>query len=70
MPGVTVVDSNAVSPRPGSVAGLSVRPTLGPQTDFAALEQAVLEAEPGDAGPIRVADAEETLFVLSGAGHA
>jgi quercetin dioxygenase-like cupin family protein len=68
VPGVTVVDSNAVSPRPGSVAGLFVRPTIGPRTGFEALEQAVLEAEPGDAGPIRVSDVEETLFVLSGAG--
>jgi mannose-6-phosphate isomerase-like protein (cupin superfamily) len=68
VPGVTVVDSNAVSPRPGSVAGLSVRPTLGSQTEFEALQQAVLETEPGDAGPIRVTDVEETLFVLSGTG--
>ena len=67
MPGVTVVDSNAVSPRPGSVAGLFVRPTVGSQTDFAVLEQAVLEIGPA-AEPIGVGDAEETLFVLSGAG--
>lgn len=68
MPGVTVVDSNAVPLRAGSVQGLSVRPTVGPNTGFDALAQAVLECEPGHAGPISIDDVEETLFVLSGNG--
>jgi mannose-6-phosphate isomerase-like protein (cupin superfamily) len=68
MPSVTVVDAGEVAPRPGSVGGLHVRPTLGPQTDFAALEQAVLECVPGRTGTISVTGADETLFVLSGHG--
>lgn len=68
MPGVTVVDANAVPLGAGSVSGLSVRPTVGRHTDFSALEQAVLDCEPGRAGPISTGDVEETLFVLSGQG--
>jgi mannose-6-phosphate isomerase-like protein (cupin superfamily) len=68
VPGVTVVDSNAVPLRAASVSGLSVRPTVGPHTDFPALAQAVLECQPGYAGPISIGDVEETLFVLSGQG--
>jgi mannose-6-phosphate isomerase-like protein (cupin superfamily) len=45
-----------------------VRPTLGPQTGFDALAQAVLECPPGRTDSISAKDAEETLFVLSGHG--
>lgn len=66
---VEVIDAGAVQPRAGSVGGLSVRPTLGPQIGFAALEQAVLECDPGlRTDPISVGEAEETLFVLAGRG--
>jgi mannose-6-phosphate isomerase-like protein (cupin superfamily) len=65
---VTVVDSRGVEPRPGSVARLGVRPTLGPQTGFEALQQAVLECAPGRTEPIHVTGVEETLFVISGRG--
>jgi len=68
MASVTVVDSDDVASRPGSVARLSVQPTLGPQTGFHDLEQAVLECAPGRTEPIAVRDAEETLFVLAGRG--
>ncbi len=68
MASVTVVDSDEVASRPGSVARLSVRPTLGAQTGFDELEQAVLECAPGRTEPIFVRDAEETLFVLAGRG--
>jgi mannose-6-phosphate isomerase-like protein (cupin superfamily) len=65
---VAVVNSDEVKPRPGSVDRLSVRPTLGPQTGFEALQQAVLECAPGHTDPIQVSDVEETLFVLAGRG--
>jgi mannose-6-phosphate isomerase-like protein (cupin superfamily) len=68
MASVTVVDSGEVELRPGAVQKLGVRPTIGPQTGFDALEQAVLECAPGRTDPIRVRGAEETLFVLSGHG--
>jgi mannose-6-phosphate isomerase-like protein (cupin superfamily) len=68
MASVTVVDSGEVELRPGEVQKLGVRPTVGPQTGFDALEQAVLECAPGRTDPIRVRGAEETLFVLSGRG--
>ncbi len=68
MANVTVIQSDDVELRPGSVNGLGVRPTLGPKTGFSALEQAVLECGPGRTDPISVADAEEALFVLTGRG--
>ncbi len=68
MPTVTVVDVEEVQPRPGSVSGLQVRPSVGPQTGFTALEQAVLDCAPGRTDPISVGAAEETLFVLAGRG--
>ncbi len=58
----------AQAPRRQSEDRLSVRPTLGPHTGFAALEQAVLECGPGRSRPRRTATAEETLFVLQGHG--
>lgn len=65
---MAVIDSSEVQPRVNPQTGLTVRPTLGPQTGFAALEQAVLELEPGRSRQIEVGDAEETLFVLAGRG--
>jgi mannose-6-phosphate isomerase-like protein (cupin superfamily) len=69
MASVTVVDSGEVEVRPGAVQKLGVRPTVGPDTGFEALEQAVLECAAGRTDPIRVRGAEETLFVLSGRGR-
>lgn len=65
---VQVVDVNDVKPRPGSDPALRVRPTLGPQTGFAPLEQAVLDCEPGKTDSISVGAAEETLYTLAGRG--
>jgi len=48
---------------------LTVRPTLGPQTGFDALEQAVLECAPGRSQRRSAGAAEETLFVLAGRGE-
>ena len=61
MADVTVVQSDEVELRPGSVPGLGVRPTLGPQTGFSVLQQAVLECEPGRTDPILVTEVEETI---------
>ena len=47
MPSVTVIDSEQVEPRCNPDTGLAVRRTLGRQTGFEALEQTVLEFEPG-----------------------
>ncbi|MFZ0088250.1 MAG: cupin domain-containing protein [Solirubrobacteraceae bacterium] len=68
MPAVTVVRSGEVEPFVNPETGLTVRPTVGPGTQFAALEQAVIECPPGRSRPIAVGDAEETLFVLAGEG--
>jgi mannose-6-phosphate isomerase-like protein (cupin superfamily) len=68
MPTVAVVDAGQVAPRVNPDTGLSVRPTLGTQTGFDALEQAVLECAPGHTRTISVGTAEETLFVLGGRG--
>jgi mannose-6-phosphate isomerase-like protein (cupin superfamily) len=68
MPTVAVVDAGEVPPRLNPDTGLIVRPTLGTQTGFDALEQAVLECAPGHTRTISVGTAEETLFVLGGRG--
>lgn len=68
MSGVTVVDSTAAPARAGAAPGLTVTPTVGPQTGFDALQQAVLECPPGGCGPVEVGEVEETLFVLQGGG--
>ncbi len=68
MPSVTVIDSEQVEPRCNPDTGLAVRRTLGRQTGFEALEQAVLELEPGTSERIDVGAVEETLFVLAGSG--
>jgi mannose-6-phosphate isomerase-like protein (cupin superfamily) len=65
---VAVVDAGEVTPRVNPDTGLTVRSTLGTQTGFDALEQAVLERAPGDSQMISVGAAEETLFVLDGLG--
>ena len=65
---VAVVDSEGVKARLDPDTGLLVRPTLGAQTDFAPLQQAVLELDPGRSQTISVGEAEETLFALEGRG--
>ncbi len=63
-----VVRADEVPARPGA-GTLSVRPTLGPQTGFAPLAQAVLECGPGRA-EVQVPDGdEEVLFVVAGRGR-
>jgi mannose-6-phosphate isomerase-like protein (cupin superfamily) len=69
MPAVNVVNAPEVEPFT-SPGGLSVRVTLGPRTDFEALQQAILECGPGQRVEIEVPDdTEETLFVLEGEGR-
>ena len=68
MPTVTVVHADAVEPFHNDETGLTVRPTVGPRTDFDALEQAVLECPAGRSQTISIGDVEETLFVLQGRG--
>jgi mannose-6-phosphate isomerase-like protein (cupin superfamily) len=68
MPAVTVVHTDAVEPFHNAETGLTVRPTVGPRTEFDPLEQAVLECPPGRSPPISVGAVEETLFVLEGRG--
>jgi mannose-6-phosphate isomerase-like protein (cupin superfamily) len=63
-----VVNANEVPPR-ASESGFGVRPTLGPQTGFQALAQAVLECGPGRAQVPVPEDIEEVLFVLEGRGR-
>jgi mannose-6-phosphate isomerase-like protein (cupin superfamily) len=63
-----VVHAGEVPSRADPAGVLSVRPTLGPQTGFAALEQAVLECAPGRSQRRTAGAAEETLFVLEGTG--
>ncbi len=70
MANVAVVHSASVKPRVNPDTGLTVRPTLGRQTGFDALEQAVLELEPGRSREIDIGAVEETLFVLEGQGTA
>jgi mannose-6-phosphate isomerase-like protein (cupin superfamily) len=70
MTSVAVVDAARVTPSVNPNTGLSVRRTLGTQTGFQALEQAVLELDPGSSREIEVGDAEETLFVIDGTGTA
>ncbi len=68
MANVAVIDAARVQPRVNEATGLTVRPTLGRQTGFEALEQAVLELGPGSSKAIDVGPTEETLFVLEGEG--
>jgi mannose-6-phosphate isomerase-like protein (cupin superfamily) len=70
MPAVNVVHAPDVEPFVSPRSGLAVRPTLGPGTDFDALEQAVLECAPGARAAVSVPGAvEETMFVLEGEGR-
>jgi mannose-6-phosphate isomerase-like protein (cupin superfamily) len=68
MPPVTVVHADEVEPFHNARTGLTVRPTVGPRTEFDPLEQAILECAPGRSRTISVGEAEETLFVLEGEG--
>jgi mannose-6-phosphate isomerase-like protein (cupin superfamily) len=69
MPAVNVVHAPDVEPFVNPDTGLTVRPTLGPRTDFEALEQAVLECPPGQRATVSVGEVEETMFVLEGEGR-
>ena len=70
MPAVNVVHAPDVEPFVSLQSGLTVRPTLGPRTDFGVLEQAVLECAPGGRASVAVpGDVEETMFVLEGEGR-
>jgi mannose-6-phosphate isomerase-like protein (cupin superfamily) len=68
MPSVAVIDSDQVQRRMNPDTGLMVRRTVGTETGFDALEQALLELDPGSSREIGVGPAEETLFVLTGSG--
>jgi mannose-6-phosphate isomerase-like protein (cupin superfamily) len=69
MPAVNVVNAPEVTPVTSPDGGLTVRPTLGGATDFAPLQQALLECAPGDSTTITVpGDVEETMFVADGEG--
>jgi mannose-6-phosphate isomerase-like protein (cupin superfamily) len=68
MTAVTVVNVADVAPADNVQTGLTVRATIGPQTGFDALEQAVLICPPGRSRHIDVGEVEETLFVLEGEG--
>jgi mannose-6-phosphate isomerase-like protein (cupin superfamily) len=68
-PAVTVVNAADVEPSFDAETGFTVRPTVGPGTGFAALEQAVLECPAGRTQTIEVGGAEQTLFVLQGSGR-
>lgn len=65
---VAVIDSNGVQPRVNETTGLTVRPTVGRQSGFERLEQAVLELASGSSNQIAIGRVEETLFVLDGEG--
>ncbi len=64
-----VVSADDAPVRSGAGDSLRVRPTLGPQTSFAPLAQAVLEFAPGRAEVQVPDDHEEVLFVLDGHGR-
>ncbi len=68
MANVAVIDADRVPAHLNPDTGLTVRPTVGTQTGFEALEQAVLELGAGSSKSIDVGPAEETLFVLDGEG--
>ncbi len=72
MPPLTVtvqaVDASTVSPIGGREAEVRERPTVGPRTNFPALEQAVLELDPRASVKRSTDTNEEVLFVLHGIG--
>jgi mannose-6-phosphate isomerase-like protein (cupin superfamily) len=68
MADVAVIDAGRVEPRLNPDTRLTVRATLGKQTGFAPLQQAVLELESGSSNAIAIGPVEETLFVLEGEG--
>jgi mannose-6-phosphate isomerase-like protein (cupin superfamily) len=63
-----VVDAGSAQPRRPGGGTISERLTLGPPTGFAALEQTVLECDPGRSPTRATGAAEEVLFVLEGHG--
>jgi quercetin dioxygenase-like cupin family protein len=65
---VKAVDASTVSSVAGDAAAARERPTVGPGTDFHALEQTLLELDPGSSVTRRTDSVEEVLFVLHGTG--
>jgi mannose-6-phosphate isomerase-like protein (cupin superfamily) len=63
-----VVNAGDVPAHADAGGTVQIRPTLGPQTGFAALEQSLLECAPGRSRRRSAGTAEETLFVLEGRG--
>ncbi len=64
----TSSEGGAREHRSGGDGGLRERPTVGPHTNFPALEQAVLELDPGASVKRSTNTGEEVLFVLAGTG--
>jgi quercetin dioxygenase-like cupin family protein len=62
------VDASHASPIGGGTGAVRDRPTVGPGTGFHALEQAVIELDPGESVRRCTATSEEVLFVLEGVG--
>jgi quercetin dioxygenase-like cupin family protein len=63
-----VIDADSLAATASGGHPLTVTPTVGPGTGFAALEQTLLECAPGRSGPRATGAAEEVLFVLEGRG--
>ena len=63
-----VVDATSAHATGDAAASLRERPTLGPGTDFPALEQTIVELDPGASAHRQTGSNEEVLFVLDGAG--
>jgi quercetin dioxygenase-like cupin family protein len=72
MPPLTVtvkaVDASTVPPLAGDACKVRERPTVGFRTSFQALQQAVLELDPGASLERFAGEHEEVLFVLDGHG--
>jgi quercetin dioxygenase-like cupin family protein len=62
------IDASNASSIGDGTGGARDRPTIGPQTGFRALEQALLELDPGESVKRCTATSEEVLFVLEGVG--
>jgi quercetin dioxygenase-like cupin family protein len=63
-----VVDASSAPAIGGDGAPVRERPTVGPSTDFPALEQTVVELDPGASAERETGPDEEVLFVRDGTG--
>ena len=63
-----VVDPPSAPANGGDAGALRERSTVGPTTDFPALEQTLIELDPGASTQRCTGSAEEVLFVLGGTG--